>query len=940
MLAAAPTVVAQTLPPTNAQSVSSKKVLRTAADLPPFTYPMTGTAQALLESDDATFNAFASRVRSDLESVFRDYDIQDKGVLLHLLSDKLDLQTLFGDDADALNTCEQMRLLFDQPAMKATGMFNDVTFLKARMTTGQSGGERFQAEYEKNFRSQVDSLPWAVVAERVGKRKADFERLSVEYVAAKVRADVEPFVSEHHALDFPMATRLIFWRGVLLTELPQRQIVLDVLSVYIKEHDAPRPPAAPVRPVTDDYFGTKVVDDYRWMEEPGNADLAAWMKAQNDYTRSVLSRLDAPRVRLLARLKDLDNAVPVVAGVTRAGPYLFFRQTNPGARTSSLMVRGPDGTTRTLLDPEKFTEKESHAAMDYVAPSADGALVVVGVSLGGSENSTIRVVETKTGRILPDAITRTQYGSPSWRADGRSFYYSRLQALTRDAPPTAIYENEKTFLHVIGEDPEKDRAVFGPGVSPGVPVPVAGFGAVFATPGCPFVGASWSAGTTNPPDIYVAPADRAVDERTPWKKIVASEDELAVVDSPAAVFGSTLYLLMQKGTPNRRLVSLDLNHPDLSRARVLLPESDVVLDGIYAAADGLYVLERVGVGFRLARIRYEASGEPETIALPYPGAVLAVDANVQLSGAVFVLGSWTRPESAFLYDSATGRSADLGIMPRHPADFSKIEAREVFVPSTDGAQVPASILCAKDIRLDGSHTAVLEGYGAYGISIDPFFEPKFLPLLERGGVVVFVHARGGGEFGEKWHLAGQKATKQHTIDDVVATARYLIERKYTSPQHLAVLGTSAGGIPVGGAITQHPELFAAAVDNVGMTDLLRFQTTQGGAANIPEFGDVGRPGEYEWLYRISAYHHVSNGTRYPAVMGVTGVNDPRVPSWIVAKFIARLQAASGSGKPVLLRVDYDAGHGLGSNRTQREEQIADEAAFILWQTGYPEFQPR
>jgi len=262
------------------------------------------------------------------------------------------------------------------------------------------------------------------------------------------------------------------------------------------------------------------------------------------------------------------------------------------------------------------------------------------------------------------------------------------------------------------------------------------------------------------------------------------------------------------------------------------------------------------------------------------------------------------------------------------------------VPSTDGAQVPASILCAKDIRLDGSHTAVLEGYGAYGISIDPFFEPKFLPLLERGGVVVFVHARGGGEFGEKWHLAGQKATKQHTIDDVVATARYLIERKYTSPQHLAVLGTSAGGIPVGGAITQHPELFAAAVDNVGMTDLLRFQTTQGGAANIPEFGDVGRPGEYEWLYRISAYHHVSNGTRYPAVMGVTGVNDPRVPSWIVAKFIARLQAASGSGKPVLLRVDYDAGHGLGSNRTQREEQIADEAAFILWQTGYPEFQPR
>jgi len=217
---------------------SGRRVVRKAADLPPFTYLLIGTAQALLDSDDATFNAFAGKVRNDLESVLRDDDVQDKSVLLHLLSDRLDLQMLAGNDVDALKTCEQMRLLSDQPAMKATGMFNDITFLKARMTTGHSAGKAFQAEYEKNFRAHVDSLPWEVVAERIKKRRADFERLSVEYVASKVRADIEPFVSEHHALDFPMATRLIFWRGVLLTELPQRQIVLDVLSTYIKDHDA------------------------------------------------------------------------------------------------------------------------------------------------------------------------------------------------------------------------------------------------------------------------------------------------------------------------------------------------------------------------------------------------------------------------------------------------------------------------------------------------------------------------------------------------------------------------------------------------------------------------------------------------------------------------------------------------------------------------------
>jgi prolyl oligopeptidase len=210
----------------------------------------------------------------------------------------------------------------------------------------------------------------------------------------------------------------------------------------------------------------------------------------------------------------------------------------------------------------------------------------------------------------------------------------------------------------------------------------------------------------------------------------------------------------------------------------------------------------------------------------------------------------------------------------------------------------------------------------------------------RGGVLATAHVRGGGEYGERWHLAGQKATKQHTIDDMIATARYLIAQKYTSPSHLAVRGTSAGGIAVGGAIVQHPELFGAAIDNVGMTNILRFQQSQGGAANIPEFGDVTNATDFKYLYNMDAYVHVRDGTRYPAVMGVTGLNDPRVPTWMVAKMIARLQAATSSGKPVLLRVDYDAGHGIGSSRTQQLSERADEWTFLLWQLGDPEFQPK
>jgi prolyl oligopeptidase len=704
---------------------------------------------------------------------------------------------------------------------------------------------------------------------------------------------------------------------------------------------AVKPPVADVRPVVDDYFGTKITDPYRWMEAgPSDPKFLEFLKAENDYTRATLAPLSAQRDKLLARLKELDNAVATVGAPTRAGQYLFFLQTDPGARAPSLMVLGPDAIKRTLLDPEKFAGADAHAAIDYFVPNFDGSLVVAGVSQGGSENSTIHVVETKTGRLLPDAITRTQYAGPNWREDGKSFYYARLQQLPPNAPPTAIYENQRTFLHVLGTDPEKDPVIFGPGVSASVNLPVAGFTGIATTPNSPFVLGFQSSGTTDPPSLYLAKSDQATNDKTPWQKIISSEDGISTGGAgPIAIHASTLYLLMQKGTPNRRLIAIDLNHPDVSKAQTVLPESDVVLEGITAASDGLYILKRVGVGFELYRMKYDSSSALQKITLPYNGAILALDSNVLDPGLRFVMGSWIKQQNAFSYDPEKNEVRDLGIMPKHPADFSGVEAREVMIPSTDGAQVPLSIICRRDIKLDGSHPTLYEGYGSYGISEDPYFDPRSLAWIELGGVMAYLHPRGGGEFGEKWHQAGQKQTKQHTIDDMIAAAQYLIQQGYSSPAHLSVRGTSAGGIAVGGAITQHPELFAAAIDNVGMTDALRFQTTQGGAANVPEFGDVGQKEDYGWLYGISAYHHVVAGTKYPAVMGITGVNDPRVPSWMVAKFIAALQANTSSDRPILLRVDFDAGHGLGSSRTQREEQFADEWTFLLWQSGQPGWQP-
>jgi prolyl oligopeptidase len=566
--------------------------------------------------------------------------------------------------------------------------------------------------------------------------------------------------------------------------------------------------------------------------------------------------------------------------------------------------------------------------------------VIAGVSLGGSENSTIYVIDTASGRMLPEAITRTQYAGPSWRNDSRSFYYARLQQLPPGAPPTSIYEHERVWLHILGTDAEKDAPVFGPTVSSSITIPKAGFVSVGVTPGSNYAIAFYSEGTTDPTSLYIAPTEKAQDANAPWRKIVSSEDIVSPgADNAVAIHESTLYLLVDKDAPNRKLISLDLSHPAIASATLLVPQSDAVLVGVYAASDGIYLESKRGVTFELRRSAYGPQLKWEKIALPYGGTVSTVDANVLLPGIIFGLESWKESGQAFIYNPSSNQVSNTSLVQKHPADFSGYEAREVEATSADGTKVPLSILCRKGLVLDGSHPALYEGYGAYGISNDPYFDPRTLTWIERGGVWAIAHVRGGGEFGESWHNAGRKETKQHTIDDMVAAAKYLIQQGYTSPAHLAVRGTSAGGIAVGGAIVEHPELFVAAIDNVGMTDLLRFQNTQGGAANVPEFGDVTDPAGFKYLHAVSPYHHVMDGTKYPAVLGITGSNDPRVPSWIVAKMIARLQAASTSGRPILLRVDFDEGHGIGSSRPERERLMADQFSFILWQSGDPEFQP-
>jgi prolyl oligopeptidase len=699
------------------------------------------------------------------------------------------------------------------------------------------------------------------------------------------------------------------------------------------------PPLPPPRPVTEDYFGTKVVDPYRYFENMKDPVVQKFFKEQNASTRAVLARLDPARKRLFTRIKALDAAGTSVGSVQLVGDQYFYLRRAPGDNNQKLCVRAVSGgAERVLIDPDKLATKPGqHFTINYFLPSLDDKYVAYGISEGGSEDAVLHVVETATGNVLSDAIDRARFGISSWRTDGTSFYYVRLPKLLPGQPETMAEQRTVNYLHVLGGDPEKDVPVLGFGVSSAVP---------FEPDDAPFVNVSPAStyaigqvvhGVSNEITLYAAPLSAATGPATPWKKVVDVTDAVTGYD----INGDTLYLLTHKDASRYKVVAMSLAHPDFAAVKTVVPPSDAVVSQVAVARDALYVRDLEGGLGRLLRLPFAAdgaAGPPANVTLPYEGAITGLTTDPRDGGATLGLTSWTK--SLLWYAlSPDGTIADTKLKPLAPVDATPYTSVEVKAPSADGTEVPLSIVYKKGIKLDGTHATYLEGYGAYGITLDPFFSTTRIAWLERGGVYAVAHVRGGGEYGEDWHRAGMIATKQHTIDDFVGCARYLIAQHYTSAAHLGGEGTSAGGILIGGAITQHPELFAAALDVVGASNTLRAEFSANGPPNIPEFGSVKTQEGFKALFQMDAIQHVQSGVRYPAVMLITGINDPRVAPWELAKFAARLQQATTSGRPILLRVDYDAGHGfLAASREQSDRLLADQYSFLLWQFGDPEFK--
>jgi prolyl oligopeptidase len=710
---------------------------------------------------------------------------------------------------------------------------------------------------------------------------------------------------------------------------------LTLIQAQAQDQNAPpAPPVAPVRPVTDVYFGQKIVDPYRWMEDDQSPELATWMKAQATYTATQLDRLPL-RATLLKRFDEISDTGVRISSIQPAGAYYFYFRRAPGENDSRVYVREREhGTERLLIDPEKLSSPGKRYTIDGFTPSSDGAYVSYRASIGGSEQGEIRVIETATGRDMGDVIDRCRFGTGWWLPGERAFLYNRLQDLPPGAPATERYQKSRVYLHTLGTASDADRAIFGYGVNPSIALEPAPLPIAFVPLGSKSVIVEVNSGVSPNSDFYVTSLEALHQQPSaiPWRRVATVNDEVSSV----TVRGDDAYVLTYENAPHYKIVRTTLSQFDLAKAvTVFAGNRNNIVKGLQAARDALYVETMEGGSNRVWRMDYK-TGAKQPIKLPYEGSTAMTWADQETDGVLFGLTAWTRSTAYFTYNPATQQSVDTSLAPPIAIDMSRVETTTVQVRSHDGVMVPLVILSQRGLTKNSANPTVLYGYGAYGaVTATPAFAPNYLPWLERGGVIAIAGVRGGGEYGEEWHLAGKQPTKPNTWKDFIACAEYLIREQYTSPAHLAGRGISAGGILIGRAITERPDLFAAAIDQVGLNDALRFETTTNGVPNIPEFGSVKTEAGFKALLAMDAYQHVKDGVRYPAVLLAIGINDPRVNPWFSAKMAARLQAATTSGKPVLLRVDYDAGHGLTVPRQQLNEFYADMYAFLFQQLGSP-----
>jgi prolyl oligopeptidase len=686
------------------------------------------------------------------------------------------------------------------------------------------------------------------------------------------------------------------------------------------------PPQAEVKPVIDILHGTKVLDNYRWLEDGNSPETKKWVEQEMTYTRGILDRL-AGRDAIHKRLTDLLSIGSVTPPMI-AGRHYFYTRREGMQNQPILYVRdGLNGPDRVLVDANKLAA-DGTIALDWFQPSENGKYVAYGTSPSGSEMSTLHIIETKTGAVLPDTIERTRAASVAWKLDNSGFYYTRYPK-KGDVPGGQEMYNRHVYYHELSNDPEEhpedtDQPIFGQGRDP----------------------EDW-------PNISLSNDGR-------WLLINVSEgwtkSELFLMNVKAGtpptrmttgknflysgeVYNDKVFITTNEDAPRYRVFIADAGNYDREAWKELIPQTDAVLQGTAVYGGKLFAQYEQNATSQLKL--FDLDGKKiSDIALPAIGTVFGSGGRWDRDEFFYGFQSFTFAPSIYRYDLKDGSTSLWTNVAAPSIDPAAYEVNQEWFASKDGTRVPMFVVHKKGIQKNGKNPTLLTAYGGFNVSLTPTFSRTAYLWMEHGGIYAVANLRGGAEFGEDWHRAGMLEKKQNVFDDMIAAAEHLIAEKYTDKNRLAIQGGSNGGLLMGAMITQRPDLFRAVICQVPLLDMIHYQDFQIAKLWIPEYGTSENAEQFKWLYAYSPYHHVKPGTEYPAILFMTADTDTRVDPMHAKKMAAEMQSEAKNGtshtRPILLRIESKAGHGAGKPVTKQIEEFTDVYSFLFWQLGVKE----
>jgi len=695
-------------------------------------------------------------------------------------------------------------------------------------------------------------------------------------------------------------------------------VFLIVMGMALASDPTTAPPKVKAMPTEETINGRKIVDPYRWLEDASSPETQKYVTDQLAYSRSILDPLPG-RDKIHGRLEQL-LAIGNITVPQPGGNYYFYTRREGMQNQPVLYVReGVNGKDRVLVDANALAA-DGTIALDWWTPTHDGKYVAYGTSPSGSEMSTLHVIETATGKALPDIIERTRAASIAWKLDNSGFYYTRYPRKGDVAAGQEMY-NRHVFYHVLGGDPAKDALIFGEGRDP----------------------EDW-------PNVQLSNDDRwlLINVSQGWTK---SELYLADIKSEAApvritsgknflysgeVFDGKIYITTNEDAPRYRVLVTNASNPARENWQEIVSQSDAILQGTAVFGGKLAAAYEKNATSQLKLL--DLNGKPiADIPLPGIGTLAGLGGLWDRDEAFFGFQSFTVAPSVYRYDLKARNSALWAKVDAPSVDSSAYEVQQEWCHSKDGTRVPMFIVHKKGLIKNGKNPTLLTGYGGFNVSLTPTFSRGIYLWLEHGGIYAVANLRGGAEFGEDWHRAGMLEKKQNVFDDFISAAEYLISEKYTDRDHLGIQGGSNGGLLMGAALTQRPDLFRAVICQVPLLDMLRYQNFQIAKLWIPEYGSADDPKQFEWLYAYSPYHHVKPGIEYPAILFMTADTDTRVDPMHAKKMAALMQSEAKNGqsteRPILLRIEPKAGHGAGKPVTKQIQEGTDVYSFLFWQLG-------